>query len=35
MARDKEYLKAAEIIQRAEKRGRMLGFYEPDNDECI
>lgn len=35
MAKDKEYLRAAEIIQRAEKNGRRLGFYEPDKDEPI
>lgn len=35
MAKDKEYLKAAEIIQRAERNGRILGFYEPDKDESI
>ena len=35
IAKDKEYLRAAEIIQRAEKHGRMLGFYEPDRDESI
>ena len=35
MAKDKEYLRAAEIIQRAEKNGRRLGFYEPDKDESI
>lgn len=26
MAKDKEYLRAAEIIQRAERNGRRLGF---------
>lgn len=35
MAKDKEYLKVAEIIQRAERNGRRLGFYEPDKDESI
>lgn len=35
MAKNKEYLKAAEIIQRAERNGRRLGFYEPDKDESI
>lgn len=35
MAKDKEYLKATEIIQRAERNGRRLGFYEPDKDESI
>lgn len=35
MAQNKEYLRAAEIIQRAEKNGRRLGFYEPDKDESI
>ena len=35
IAKDKEYLRAAEIIQRAEKNGRRLGFYEPDKDESI
>lgn len=38
MAKDKEYLRAAEIIQRAERNGRRLGFYEPDKpdkDESI
>ena len=35
MAKDKDYLRAAEVIQRAEKHGRMLGFYEPDRDESI
>ena len=35
IAKDKEYLRAADIIQRAEKHGRMLGFYEPDRDESI
>lgn len=35
MAQNKDFLRAAEIIQRAEKHGRMLGFYEPDNDESI
>lgn len=35
MAKDKEYLKAAEIIQRAERNGRRLRFYEPDKDESI
>ena len=28
-------LRAAEIIQKAEKNGRRLGFYEPDKDESI
>ena len=35
IAKDKDFLRAAEIIQRAEKHGRMLGFYEPDKDESI
>lgn len=35
IAKDKEYLKAAEIIQRAERNGRRLGFYELDKDESI
>ena len=35
IAKDKEYLRAAEIIQKAEKNGRILGFYEPDKDESI
>lgn len=35
MAKDKDYLRAVEIIERAEKKGRRLGFYEPDNDESI
>ena len=35
MAQNKEYLKAADIIQRAERNGRRLGFYEPDKDESI
>lgn len=35
MAKNKEYLMAAEIIQRAERNGRRLGFYEPDKDESI
>ena len=35
IAKDKEYLRAAQVIQRAEKHGRMLGFYEPDRDESI
>nr|DAL65280.1 MAG TPA_asm: hypothetical protein [Caudoviricetes sp.] len=35
MAKDKDYLRAVEIIERAEKNGRRLGFYEPDNDESI
>ena len=35
IAKDKEYLRAAEIIQKAEKNGRRLGFYEPDKDESI
>ena len=35
MTQNKEYLRAAEIIQRAERNGRRLGFYEPDKDESI
>ena len=35
MAKDKEYLRAEEIIQKAERNGRRLGFYEPDKDESI
>lgn len=35
MTKDKDYLRAVEIIERAEKNGRKLGFYEPDNDESI
>jgi hypothetical protein len=35
IAKDKDFLRAAEIIQRAEKHGRMLGFYEPDRDESV
>ena len=35
IAKDKEYLRAAEIIQRAERNGRRLGFYELDKDESI
>lgn len=35
MAKDKEYLRAAEIIQKAERNGRRLGFYEQDKDESI
>ena len=35
IAQNKEYLSAAEIIQKAEKNGRRLGFYEPDKDESI
>lgn len=35
IAKDKDYLRAAEIIQRAEKNGRTLGFYEPEKDESI
>lgn len=35
IAKDKNYLRAVEIIERAEKKGRRLGFYEPDNDESI
>ena len=35
IAKDKDYLRAAEIIQRAEKYGRRLGFYEPEKDESI
>ena len=35
IAKDKEYLRSAEIIQKAEKNGRILGFYEPDKDESI
>lgn len=33
IAKDKEYLRAAEIIQKAERNGRRLGFYEPDKEE--
>lgn len=35
IAKDKEYLRAAEIIQKAEKNGRRLGFYEIDKDESV
>lgn len=35
IAKNKDFLRAAEIIQKAEKHGRMLGFYEPDRDESI
>lgn len=35
IAKDKECLRAAEIIQKAEKNGRRLVFYEPDKDEYI
>lgn len=35
IAKDKDFLRAAEIIEIAEKNGRRLGFYEPDNDESI
>lgn len=35
IAKDKDFLRAAKIIERAEKNGRKLGFYEPDSDECI
>lgn len=35
IAQNKDFLRAAEVIQKAEKHGRMLGFYEPDNDESI
>ena len=35
IAQNKDYLRAAEIIQKAEKHGRMLGFYEPERDESI
>lgn len=35
IAKDKEYLRAAEVIQRAERNGRRLGFYEQDKDESI
>ena len=35
IAKDKDFLIAAEIIEKAEKNGRRLGFYEPDNDESI
>lgn len=35
IAKNKEYLRAAEIIQKAERNGRRLGFYEPDKDESI
>ena len=35
IAKDKDYLRAAEIMQRAEKNGRRLGFYEPEKDESI
>lgn len=30
---DPNYLKAAEIISRAEKEGMRLGFYNDDNTE--
>ena len=33
IAKDKEYLRAAEIIQKAEKNGRRLGFYKPEKEE--
>lgn len=35
IAKDKDYLRAAAIIERAEKNGRRLGFYEPEKDESI
>ena len=35
IAKDKDFLRAAEIIERSEKNGRRLGFYEPDSDESI
>ena len=35
IAKDKDYLRAAEIIQRVEKNGRRLGFFEPEKDESI
>ena len=35
IAKDKEYLRASETIQKTEKNGRILGFYEPDKDESI
>lgn len=35
IAQNKDFLRAAEIIQRAEKNGRRLGFYEPEKDESI
>lgn len=35
IAKNKDFLRAAEIIERAEKHGRMLGFYEPDKYESI
>lgn len=35
IAKDKEYLRAAEIIQKAERNGRRLGFFEPFEDESI
>lgn len=35
IAKNKDFLRAAEIIEKAEKNGRRLGFYEPDNDESI
>lgn len=35
IAKDKDFLRAAEIIEKAEKNGRRLGFYKPDNDESI
>lgn len=35
IAKNKDFLRAAEVIQRAEKHGRILGFYELDRDESI
>ena len=35
ISKDKDFLRAAEIIEKAEKNGRRLVFYEPDNDESI
>lgn len=35
IAKNKDFLRATEIIEKAEKNGRRLGFYEPDNDESI
>ena len=35
IAKYKEYLRAAEIIQRAERNGKRLGFYELDKNESI
>lgn len=35
IAKDKDFLRAAEIIQKAERNGRRLGFYEQDKDESI